>query len=168
MPVIGYLCPESPELFASRLKAFHEGLAESGYVEGRNVAIEYRWAEWTIQPAPGRLARIWPPERWPCSSLPEALPSRWPRKPRLRQHDRVRDGRRPCPAQGSGQPFPAGRKHHGSFEPERGSVRKRLEFIKELVPAATAFGVVVNPTSPTAHSQMESLNAAADDPGCSA
>ena len=45
MPVIGYLGPESPGLFASRLKAFQEGLAESGYVEGRNVAIEYRWAE---------------------------------------------------------------------------------------------------------------------------
>jgi putative tryptophan/tyrosine transport system substrate-binding protein len=45
MPVIGYLCPESPELFASRLKAFHEGLGEIGYVEGRNVAIEYQWAE---------------------------------------------------------------------------------------------------------------------------
>src|SRR5690349_16431461 len=45
MPVIGYLCPESPVPFASRLKAFHDGLAESGYVQGRNVMIEYRWAE---------------------------------------------------------------------------------------------------------------------------
>jgi putative ABC transport system substrate-binding protein len=42
MLVIGYLAPESPGPFASRLKAFQEGLAESGYVEGRNVAIEYR------------------------------------------------------------------------------------------------------------------------------
>ena len=45
MPRIGYLCPESPELFASRLKAFHEGLGEIGFVEGRNVAINYQWAE---------------------------------------------------------------------------------------------------------------------------
>ena len=44
MPVIGYLCPESPDLFASRLKAFHEGLGEAGFVEGRNVAIDYQWA----------------------------------------------------------------------------------------------------------------------------
>ncbi|MBP1295029.1 ABC-type uncharacterized transport system substrate-binding protein [Bradyrhizobium elkanii] len=44
MPVIGYLCPESPELFGSRLKAFHQGLREAGFVEGRDVAIEYRWA----------------------------------------------------------------------------------------------------------------------------
>src|SRR5262245_46580992 len=51
MPVIGYLCPESPELFASRLKAFHEGLAEAGFVEGRNVAIDYQWAN-------GQYARL--------------------------------------------------------------------------------------------------------------
>src|ERR1700744_3103207 len=45
MPVIGYLCPESPTLFASRLKAFHDGLGEAGFVEGSNVAIDYQWAE---------------------------------------------------------------------------------------------------------------------------
>ena len=45
IPVIGYLGPESPERFASRVAAFREGLAEAGYVEGRNVAIEFRWAE---------------------------------------------------------------------------------------------------------------------------
>src|SRR3954453_10320515 len=42
---IGYLCPESSGLFASRLKAFHQGLGELGFVDNRNVAIEYRWAE---------------------------------------------------------------------------------------------------------------------------
>ena len=45
MPVIGYLGSESPGLWASRLRAFHQGLSETGYVEGRNVAVEYRWAE---------------------------------------------------------------------------------------------------------------------------
>ena len=45
MPVIGFLSPVSPEAIRNRLAAFHQGLAEAGYVEGRNVAIEYRSAE---------------------------------------------------------------------------------------------------------------------------
>src|SRR5262245_10080666 len=42
MPVIGFLAPEA---VAGRLRAFHQGLKETGYDEGRNVTIEYRWAE---------------------------------------------------------------------------------------------------------------------------
>jgi putative tryptophan/tyrosine transport system substrate-binding protein len=45
MPVIGYLSSESSALWASRLRAFHQGLGETGFVENQNVAIEYRWAE---------------------------------------------------------------------------------------------------------------------------
>src|SRR5262245_1022247 len=45
MPVIGYLGAESPAVFASRVTAFRQGLDETGFVEGRNVAIEFRWAE---------------------------------------------------------------------------------------------------------------------------
>jgi putative ABC transport system substrate-binding protein len=41
MPVIGFAGAQTPELFASRLRAFRQGLAETGHIEGRNVAIEY-------------------------------------------------------------------------------------------------------------------------------
>jgi putative ABC transport system substrate-binding protein len=45
MPVIGFLNPTSPETYVERLRAFRQGLKETGYVEGGNLAVEYRWAE---------------------------------------------------------------------------------------------------------------------------
>ena len=53
MPVIGFLGSASPDLYVGRARAFHQGLGETGYVEGRNVAIEYRWAEGRIRPTAG-------------------------------------------------------------------------------------------------------------------
>jgi putative ABC transport system substrate-binding protein len=44
MPVIGFLGSDSPDLYTDRLRAFRQGLKETGYVEGQNLAIEYRWA----------------------------------------------------------------------------------------------------------------------------
>jgi putative ABC transport system substrate-binding protein len=58
IPVIGYLGIESPELFASRLDAFRRGLSESGYDEGRNVTIEYRWANGHSDRLPGLAAEL--------------------------------------------------------------------------------------------------------------
>jgi putative ABC transport system substrate-binding protein len=45
MPVVGFLGSESPDRWANYVRAFQQGLRETGYVEGRNMAIEYRWAE---------------------------------------------------------------------------------------------------------------------------
>jgi putative ABC transport system substrate-binding protein len=45
LPVIGFLGSASPDAWANRTRAFHQGLSDTGYLEGRNVAVEYRWAE---------------------------------------------------------------------------------------------------------------------------
>ena len=44
MPVIGFLSSSSPGRFPHAMEAFHEGLRETGYIEGQNATIEYRWA----------------------------------------------------------------------------------------------------------------------------
>jgi putative tryptophan/tyrosine transport system substrate-binding protein len=58
MPVIGFLNSASPDSYVSQVKAFNQGLKETGYVEGQNVAIEYRWAENQIARLPTLAAEL--------------------------------------------------------------------------------------------------------------
>jgi putative tryptophan/tyrosine transport system substrate-binding protein len=58
LPVIGFLNGGSQTLFAVALQAFHKGLEESGYIEGRTVAIEYRWAEGQYDRLPAMAADL--------------------------------------------------------------------------------------------------------------
>jgi ABC-type uncharacterized transport system substrate-binding protein len=58
MPVIGFLETRSPDLIADRLRAFRQGLKDTGYVEGENVTIEYRWAENQMDRLPALAAEL--------------------------------------------------------------------------------------------------------------
>ena len=58
VPVVGYLHSASPEPYAPMIAAFRDGLKEGGYVEGQNVAIEFRWAENRLDRLPSLAAEL--------------------------------------------------------------------------------------------------------------
>ena len=62
MPVIGFLDFRSPDAFVDRLRGFRQGLKDTGYIEGENVAVEYRWAENRTRSATGVGGRLGTPE----------------------------------------------------------------------------------------------------------
>jgi putative tryptophan/tyrosine transport system substrate-binding protein len=58
MPVVGFLNSQSPDGFTDRLRGFRQGLKETGYVEGDNIAIMYRWADSQIDRLPELAAEL--------------------------------------------------------------------------------------------------------------
>jgi putative tryptophan/tyrosine transport system substrate-binding protein len=58
MPVIGFLHPASIDVVADRVRAFRQGLKDTGFIEGDNVAIEYRWAEYQTERVPALVAEL--------------------------------------------------------------------------------------------------------------
>jgi putative tryptophan/tyrosine transport system substrate-binding protein len=165
MPIVGYLCPEAPGPFASRLRAFHEGLAESGYIEGRNVAIEYRWAEGQYSRLPALAADL-ASRTVAVIAAPGGAPVALAAKAASSTIMIVFEM--------GGDPVALG--VVDSLSRPGGNLTgvsslsvevspKRLEFMRELFPNAAVFSVAVNPTSPTAGSQLKNLQKAAETLG---
>ncbi|MGY4195091.1 putative ABC transport system substrate-binding protein [Bradyrhizobium sp. USDA 4520] len=165
MPVIGYLCPESPELFGSRLKAFHQGLREAGFVEGRDVAIEYRWAngEYAQLPAlAGELIARDVDVVVAPGGAPVALAAKAAGVTKTIVFEMGGDPVQLGVVDSLSRP---GGNITGISSLSVDVSPKRLELMHELLPAAKTLGVVTNPTSPTASSQLQRLQAAAETLG---
>ena len=161
VPMIGYLGSETPARAASRLAAFHAGLAEGGFVEGRDVAIAYRWADGrydqlvalakdlvglgiAVLVAPGGA-----PVVLAARAATETIPIVFEMGGDPVVLGVVQDLARPR----------GNLTGVSSLSVEVSS--KRLEFMKELFPSADALAVAVNPTSPTVGSQLAGLRTAA-------
>ncbi len=162
MPVIGFLGSETSALWTERVAAFRQGLSETGYLEGRNVAIEYRWAEGHNERLPAlaadlvqRQVSVFVVLGGTASALAaKAATSTIPVIFRIAV-DPVEAG------------LVASLSRPGSnvtgvttMGADLGS--KQLEMLHELVPAATVLALLINPTNPAiAQVQSRDVPAAA-------
>jgi putative ABC transport system substrate-binding protein len=160
MPVMGYLNSRSRDTDAPFLTAFHHGLNETGYVEGQNLAIEYRWAEGQYDQLPvlatdlvRRQVNV-----MAATSTPAALAAK------------AATSAIPIVFTTGADPIAIGLV--GSLSRPRGNVTgvnsylsdfgaKRLELLRQLVPTAAVIGMLVNPNYPDAESQAKDVKEAA-------
>jgi putative tryptophan/tyrosine transport system substrate-binding protein len=147
MPVIGFLSTTSPDGYTERLRGFHSALKESGYVEGENIAIEYRWAdnqperlaEQAAELVRRRVAVIATAGGQASAFAAKAATATIPIV-FVVPEDPVRLGLVASLAQPGGNLTGV-----NLFIGEL--TAKRLEFLRELVPAATRIAVLVNPVN---------------------
>src|SRR5712691_7425938 len=156
MPVVGFLNTQSPDRFAYLVAGFLHGLREAGYVEDRNVSIEYRWAENQYDRLPdlavdlvSRRANVIAATGGTVSALAaKSATSTIPIVFVLGDEDPVRAG------------------VVDSLNQPTGNITgvsvlfsmlgaKRLELLHELMPQATIIGMLVNPNVPDAAEQLQ-------------
>jgi len=149
MPVIGYLSPTSPDAIPDRLRAFHQGLKDTGYVAGENVAIEYRWADGKYDRLPTLALEL--VRRQVSVIVTGANAATFAAKAATKTipivfilaEDPVQLGLVVS------LPQPGGNVTGINFVSGE-LTAKRLELLRELVPTAARVAVLVNPTDATA------------------
>jgi putative tryptophan/tyrosine transport system substrate-binding protein len=161
MPVIGYLNAGSPAATADELLAFRQSLSETGYVEGRNVTIEYRWADGQIDRLPALAAEL---VRRQVTVIVTAGSTNSARAA-IAATSTI-----PIVFGSANDPVAEG--FVASFNRPGGNrtgvvsltdelVPKRLEILHEVVPSVTNIALLVNPTGPNAEPLSRDLQAAA-------
>ena len=161
MPVIGVLNFTSPEGFADRMRAFRQGLRGTGYVEGENLTIEYRWADNQIERLPELASQL--ARRQVVVIVATGTPQAFAAKAATTTI--------PVVFTGGGDPVrlglvanlarPDGNLTGISFLASALEA-KRLELLRELMPGAVRIAVLVNPANPVlAESTLRDVEAAA-------
>jgi putative tryptophan/tyrosine transport system substrate-binding protein len=160
MPVIGFVSGGSADTFGYLVDAFRQGLSDTGYVEGRNVAIEFRWAQGQYDRLPALLADL--VQRrvsvLAATTTPGALAAK------------AATGSIPIVFATDGDPVRLGLV--ASLSRPGGNVTgvtqlnvevapKRVELARELIPAARTIALLVNPSNPLAQPVVQDSQAAA-------
>jgi putative tryptophan/tyrosine transport system substrate-binding protein len=161
MPVVGYLGAQSPAAFASRVAAFRQGLGEAGYAEGRNVAIEFRWAEGRHDRLPDLAADL-VARQVTVIVAPGGAPAALAAKSATTSIPIVFEmGADPIAIGLVASLARPGGNLTGVSSLNVEVTPKRLEILHEAIPTGTVVAVLLNPTSPTADSQFKQLQEAA-------
>ena len=162
VPVVGYLGSSSLEKEREFVAAFHRGLAGTGYVEGRNMAIEYRWADGHNDRLPGLAADL-VRRQVAVIAAPGATQSAIVAKAATQTIPIVFElGTDPVEIGLVASLNRPGANLTGVSELNVDIVAKRLELLHDLVPAATSIAFLSNPTNPVvAGAQTKALQAAA-------